>query len=203
MIVILKQRVMKTTTLLIAGLCLSLQLEVNSQDQNKQTGPSTVKVTSVPHADYVSDLRKEADLLSEKADRLRAEARQETGEKQKRLNKEASALENRSLEKQIEVFEINYANNDKVYTDNEKTIRQMQKKSTSKQNSMHLEYLLTEAVKNIRLADEMAEESNFQSNLALRMGNLENAEEKMLMAIKEQTEAIEILKTNTKMVAHR
>ncbi|MDI1353862.1 MAG: hypothetical protein PSX36_03010 [bacterium] len=194
---------MKTTTLIMAGLCLTLQMGVRGQEQNKQMGTSTVKVISVPHADYVSDLLKEVDLLNDKADHLRAEAKKESGEKQKKLNREASVLENRSLEKQIEVFEINYANNDKLYTDNEKTIRQMQKKTNSKQNGMHLEYLLTEAVKNIRLADELAEESNFQSNLALRMGNLENAEEKMLTALKQQGEALEILKSNSKMVAHR
>ncbi|MBL7931330.1 MAG: hypothetical protein JNL60_05495, partial [Bacteroidia bacterium] len=102
--------------------------------------------------------------------------------------------ERNSLQKQIEASEIYGTINQVKFNSNKETINKLivspelddSKKSQSR-------VLISSSESNMQKAKELREESYRAANLSGRLGIMSNAEEKELMALSEQSKAIDIL----------
>jgi hypothetical protein len=167
--------------------------------QTQQAKPATQAV----HPDYLAVLLKESNSLNAKAARLRLESQScETVTKTEKLL-EASRLEKQAALKQVEAGEINFSMNTGFYRENLAQVRKIRPLVAGSDNRMHIEFLIADSEKNHRLSQQMAEESRAQQKPALKLASLENAQDKILLALRQQHEIMELLPKKDRGIAQK
>jgi len=181
---------MKKSILILSLVLLALSL-IDAQNLNTPVKSSSTGLSVVPHPDYVSHLLSEVNSMNAKSVRLRKQA-SENGAGSADLLAMADVLDGKSREKRIEAYQLNFQINSALYKENKKLISEQQKKNNSEGNKMHVAFLVKDSEKNVRRAEELYEEGLLEKNASLKLGTLDNAEETILLAIKQQQDIIDL-----------
>ncbi len=156
--------------------------------------PLAVKTANISGESERNELLKLAEALAYQAKRLKNDAGKKSGAEKEQMLTEAAQFERNCLQKQIEASEIFGTISQVKFNSNKETIQKLLvtvKLEESKMNQTN--QLITSAEKNMQLAKELREESYALTGLTARLGNMSNAEEKEVMALGEQSKAIDIL----------
>ncbi|MBK9283279.1 MAG: PD40 domain-containing protein [Sphingobacteriaceae bacterium] len=144
----------------------------------------------------------EAEELSLKAFELRKEANTKTGTEKDNLIAQANENDKKADEKHLEAVAILESNNKEVFntnTVNLKTLLQLNKASEMDVNETNR--LMEEANLSFKQAAAIREEGNAQSNVAAKLGNFSNAEEKEAEALSKQKQALYIMQKTSGNIA--
>jgi hypothetical protein len=192
---------MRTITLLLTSALLASCLSTSAQRKTsaKQTDE---EIILMPHPEYVSELLNEVNLMNTKVERLRIQAGKMQGTDKTVLNDEADALEQHAQKKHIEALELDYSINSRLYQENRQQVNSLLQTGNVRENNSHVQFLLTESTRNKKTATEMREESNSQKDAANKLGSLDNAEEKILLALRQQNEILVLLRKPVNQVAN-
>ena len=79
----------------------------------------------------------------------------------------------------------------------------LQLKNTQKTYSEHIQFLLKEAVTNYKIADQLFAVANKATTHELKVVELNKAEEKILSALEQQNQVIELLKKSANGIASK
>lgn len=135
-----------------------------------------------------------ADNINMEAFRLREQAKTKNAEEKKKLISKAKTFEEEALHKQLEASEISGQFSLKQFNYNKIQIKILITNYIGQKSTLIYSYtLILESEKDMKLARELREEAYSQSTLASRLGNLSNAEEKELIALRKQNKVIENL----------
>jgi hypothetical protein len=181
---------MRKSILIFSLVLLALSL-IDAQNLNTPVRSSSTGLSVIPHPDYVSQLLSEINSMNAKSERLRKQAA-DNGPGSADLLAMANSLDEKSREKRTEAYQVNFQINSALYKENKKTISGLQKKNNAEEHKMHLAFLMKDSEKNVRRAEDLYEEGLMQKNPTLKLGTLDNAEEAILLAIRQQQEIIEI-----------
>jgi hypothetical protein len=156
--------------------------------------PLAVKTANISGESDRNELLKLAEALSYQARRLKNDATSKTGDEKNRLLADAAQFEKNCLLKQIEASEIFGAMSQVKFNANKETINKLIVTEKLEANKMsRTRALISSSEKNMQLAKDLREESYSSSNLAARLGRMSNAEEKEVLALGEQSQAINLL----------
>lgn len=140
------------------------------------------------------DLDLLADEMTLKAAALRAEARKTGSEMKERLLNEATTIEAMALQIQIDALELSGKKHAEQFKINNQTIRTMFLNYTITRDAGNsATQLNSSAARDMKLAREMREEANSEQRAGARLGRMGNANEKELLALDEQRQAMVIL----------
>ena len=142
----------------------------------------------------VDKLLQQAEDINVMANALRKEAKSAQPEKKSVLLEEAKNLDYIAMTKQVEAGEITGKINLQKYHTNRNVINNMIERHEGKTILNHTRFLITESEKNMKIARDLRQEASAQKNLPSKLGSMSNAEEKELLALGNQTEAIGLLK---------
>ena len=156
--------------------------------------PMAVKTANISGESDRNELLKLAEALSYQARRLKREANTKTGNEKTQLLSEASKYEKNCLLKQIEASEIFGTISQVKYNSNKESINKLIVSAKPEGTKLsRTRALISASEKNMQLARELRQESYTRSNLEARLGTMSNAEEKELLALGEQSQAIDLL----------
>jgi hypothetical protein len=147
------------------------------------------------NSDNPESILKQADDLSLQANTLRNDANGKNGEEKDKLIKEADALDKQAEQKQIEASELSAnisMSKFEVNKENAQTLLALNK--TDEATANQAKTLMEESELAIKQAKAIREEANANTNASAKIGNLGNAEEKELIALNKQNEALGLLK---------
>jgi hypothetical protein len=163
-------------------------------DNMRAEDPLAVKTANLSGESERNDLLKLAEALKYQAKRLRTEADTKTGNEKKQLLAEAAQFDSNSLKKQIEASEIFGTMSQVKFNSNKETLdKLMSSVKPEGQLLSRTSQLITSSEKNMQLAKELREEAYSRNNLETRLGTMGNAEEKEVLALGEQSQAIDLL----------
>lgn len=165
-----------------------------TEEQAKSSKTSLPEITPEVSPGKAESLLKEADQITIMATALRKEAKTAQPERKSKLMQEAQDLDYIAMNKQVEASEINGKLNLKKYLSNRNVINNMIELHEGKPILNHTRYLITESEKNMKIARELRQEASAQSHLPSKLGTMSNAEEKELLALSNQNDAISMLK---------
>ncbi len=185
---------MKTKSTLIAGLIFIVLFPASYIPQTTAAKGNSIVMEADVHPDYVSQLLNEINAMRAKAQRLRVKAETADAEEKINLIVYAEHLEKKSYEKQQEALQLDFSINFKIFASNKKVIDELQQKNTTRLNYEHIQYLLKESGKNMKLAKELFQEIGSLPTIELKIGQLGNAEEKALQALEQQNQVMELLR---------
>lgn len=153
-----------------------------------RTAPST--------AQSAKSLKQQAEELSLKSKYLREAAVNNTGLTKTELVEEANALYKQAEMMFITALELSGVKNKETYTLNKAALNQLlEKNDISATAGKQIQSLINDAEMNMRFAYEMREEANAMPTNAAKLGSLSNADEKETLALSEQNQALNILKS--------
>ncbi|WP_317900108.1 hypothetical protein [Aurantibacillus circumpalustris] len=141
-----------------------------------------------------SELLKLAEALSYQARRLKTEAATKSGSEKDKLLSEANQYENNSILKQVKASGILGTICQVKFNSNKESIQKLI--STSKVDEARLSRtrsLTSSSDKNMQEAKDLREASYSSNSLSDKLAKMSRAEEKELVALEEQTKAIELL----------
>ena len=146
-----------------------------------------------PEAIMIS-LQKQAEDLSLKAQKMRDAAKSKPGPEKTPMLLHAKEIDKQAITKQIEASEISGEISFHTFSKNKLLIQALIffVKGESK-ISHHSKFLIDDSEKNMKVALQLRDEAKTMHNPASKLGNMSNAEEKELLAINQQDEAIDIL----------
>lgn len=166
-------------------------------DNLSAENPLAVKTANISGESERNDLLKLAEALAYQARRLKKEADTKTGNEKNLLLSDAAQFEKNCLLKQIEASEIFGTMSQVKFNSNKETINKLIVTVKLEESKMsHTRALIVSSEKNMQLAKDLRQESYLNSSLAARLGNMSNAEEKELLALGEQSQAISLLWKN-------
>jgi len=167
---------------------LSTEIPANTESTSGETN-------NINTRSYANQLIKQAEELTIRENTLRKEAQTKKDEEKKKLIASASALFMQATIKQILASEINGKLNLEQYNVNFVTFNTLIVKLDESTTVYVLaSELKQEAAFSIKQAKEMREEAYSLKSLSARLGVLSNAEEKEVVALEKQQQAIEIVK---------
>lgn len=153
---------------------------------------SSVNITK--KSDDPETLLKQSDELTAKAQQLKTQAQDKTGNERNALLEQASSLEKQAEEKQIQASEVSAQTAIAKSEINKENFNALIKAGKSDESSAdEAKQLMEEADQALKQSKAIREEANAISNNAAKIGNLSNAEEKEQIAVNKQNEAIAIL----------
>jgi hypothetical protein len=156
--------------------------------------PLAVKTANISGESDRNELLKLAEALAYQAKRLRNEANTKSGSEKSSLLAEADLFEKNCLMKQIEASEIFGAMSQVKFNSNKVTINKLIDNSQLEEKKLHqTRFLISASEKNMQLAKELRQEAYAFTNMASRLGTMGNAEEKEVLALNAQSEAIDLL----------
>jgi len=168
-------------------------------DNLSAENPMAVKTANISGESDRNDLLKLAEALSYQARRLKKEADAKTGNEKNTLLAEAAQYEKNCLLKQIKASEIFGTISQVKFNSNKETIIKLMDVTKPEENKMtRTRALIVSSEKNMQFAKELRQESYTLPNLEARLGTLNNAEEKELLALGEQSQVIELLSKKPK-----
>ena len=156
--------------------------------------PLAVKSANISGESERNDLLKLAEALSYQSRRLKNEAATKSGNEKNKLLNEASLYERNCLLKQIEASEIFGTISQVKFNSNKETIKKLLasvKLEVAKIS--RTKHLISSAERDMQLAKELREEAYTRTSLAAKLGSMSNAEEKEVLALGEQSQAIDLL----------
>lgn len=164
-------------------------------DKNiKSSKTSLPEITPQISQGQVDRLLREAEEISLKATALRREAKASQADQKNMLIGQAAKLEQNAMSKQVVAGEMTGELNMRKYLSNRSTIDHMIDLHKGKPILNHAKFLITESEKNIKVAHELRKEASTLSHLPSRLGTMSNAEEKEILALSNQDDAIGMLK---------
>ncbi|PBQ33563.1 hypothetical protein CNR22_17880 [Sphingobacteriaceae bacterium] len=163
-------------------------------DNQSAENELAVKTANLTGESDRTELLKLAEALSYQSRRLKKEAETKTGNEKVQLLAESAKFENKCLVKQIEASEIFGAMNQVRFNSNKETITKLIVSVKLEEPQMvKTRKLIFSAQNNMRLAKDLREEAYQSASLPVRLGTMSNAEEKEVLALGEQSQAISIL----------
>jgi hypothetical protein len=161
---------------------------------SKITTPIAQKTNITLSAATVEELLRLAESISAQAEQIRNVAKTKSPKEKNKLLAEVRTLEEQALTRQVEASEVTEKLNQQQFYHNKITIRILVSNFNGEKNTLVYTYnLIIESEKDMKLAKEMREESYAQANLASRLGNMSNAEERELLALSKQNQVIDVL----------
>lgn len=165
------------------------QIRITLGTGGKEKAPTTVIKTV--------DLQQLAVTMELRAIELRNEAAGSEGDTKKLLLEEAINIEKLAIMMQIEAYEQSGIKNYALFKSKGQTIRALLlgpglDEDIFKPVTLHIGF----AERNMKLAVEMREEANAENKPAVKLGRLSNADEKEVLALNEQDQAIDLIQTN-------
>ncbi len=191
---------MKTTAYTLTLLALTIQVMVNGQTQDNQTLkirmnitgsspslPKDLKITATSVTDQnIESIIKEANDLKDAEQKLKAEV---------------SSVQQKFILKQIEISQLKAKLAYEKFDLNKTTINGLLKRPEYKPIVIQkTEVLSSEAEDAVKMAKEMREEADAQLTLEARLAEMSNAEEKELLALTKQQQAITLLNHHVPLV---
>lgn len=156
--------------------------------------PVAVKTANITGESDRNELLKLAEALAYQSRRLKREADTKTGTEKDRLLTEAAQFERNCLIKQIEASEIFGTISQVKFNSNKETINKLITTVSLEETKMaRTRSLIVSSEKNMLLAKNLRQESYLNPSLPARLGNMSNAEEKEVLALGEQSQAINLL----------
>lgn len=144
--------------------------------------------------DAFSGLTQQANGIKHTFEQLRAAAADKTGNEKKAMLDEALAMEQEYLAARIQMAISQYHHTDKTYRENKALIDLLIEGISDEALTRNARLLSEEADYNFRLGKEMREEANAQFTQSARLGEMSNAEEKELLALRQQQQSMDALK---------
>lgn len=169
----------------------------NAEENIKNSSTNLTK-----NSDNPESILKQADDLTMQANTLRNDANSKNGDEKTKLLSEADALDKQAEQKQIEASELSSKislSKFDVNKENAQTLFNTNK--TDEGTVSQAKALMDEADQAIKQAKAIREEANATSNTSAKIGNLGNAEEKELIALNKQNQALDLLKKSNPDVA--
>lgn len=164
---------------------------VDNQNAESELAVKTANITGESDR---TELLKLAEALSYQSKRLKREAETKTGNEKAQLLAECAKFENKSLVKQIEASEIFGAMSQVKFNSNKETITKLIVSVKLEEPQMvKTRKLIFSAQNNMKIAKDLRQEAYASQSLPVRLGNMSNAEEKEVLALGEQSQAINIL----------
>lgn len=139
-------------------------------------------------------LSAEADKLVSQADEMRLKAENVSGEVKKMMLEEAVNFEKEAMRKRLAASTLKYTALRKRVVDNDFRIQKIRSALTASKQKTHTQFLVDDCHKNMRLADDMYKEAMASNNLAAQLGSMENAYDKISIALQEQDDIALMLK---------
>lgn len=162
----------------------------NSEATIQNSSVSLPKNSNNPEA-----ILQQADELSNKASKLRSDASTKQGQEKDNLIAQAVELEKQAEAKQIEASETSAKITQDKFDVNKENVQTLLATNKADEGSVNQsKALLEEAEQALKQAKAIREEANAMNNNSAKIGNLGNAEEKELIALNKQNEALTILK---------
>lgn len=148
--------------------------------------------------DKIAELNTEADKLSAEATALRKETAKLTGTKKQENIKKIQDLENQASSKRFDAVVLVSKVNEDVYAGNKKTLDEYIQANGDKNNPeiVKANTLLAEAKTFYDQAMKIEQEANSEPDIAAKTGAYSNVEEKELLALQKQEEALTLYKKN-------
>lgn len=144
---------------------------------------------------FVNELLKQSEELALIEKTIRQEASAKSGEEKTKLIKAANAHYAQGELKQIQASEITGKLNLEKFSNNNQTFNQLVKTVNANEMIIDEANEVNDKAKHfIKIAKEMREEAYAMHNNSAKLGTMSNAEEKEVMALNKQEEAIGILK---------
>lgn len=159
---------------------------------NEKRAVSTTGETAIPmvaSAEIRDILLQQSENYSFTAQNLRSSAKTKAEAERKSLLAEAKEYEQKAVSKHLEAVEMSSSLNSRKFKANKMVINELLKSVINLVQS-HTHTLIYSSERNMRAAIEMREEAHSDSNPSSRLGALTNAEEKELLALDEQSQAI-------------
>lgn len=186
------------------------ELSTNSSDDNKRIltrlggktvpdnmsaeDPLAVKTANISGESERIELLKLAEALSYQSRRLKKDAETKSGNEKAQMLAESAKFERNCLLKQIEASEIFGTISQVKFISNKETINKLLLNANLEENKKtKTRALIVSSEKNMQVAKSLREESYLTPNLVARLGNMSNAEEKEILALGEQSQAIHLL----------
>ncbi|MBP9068304.1 MAG: hypothetical protein KBG47_02270 [Bacteroidia bacterium] len=147
------------------------------------------------NSDNPESILKQADDLTLQANTLRNDANGKSGDEKAKLLSEADGLDKQAEQKQIEASELSSKislSKFDVNKENSQTLLATNKADEA--TVSQAKALMDEADQAIKQAKSIREEANATTNNSAKIGNLGNAEEKELIALNKQNQALDLLK---------
>lgn len=161
-----------------------------AEENIKNSSTSLTKKSDDPES-----ILKQADELSLKASTLRNDANSKEGDEKAKMLAEASDLDKQAEQKTIEASELSAKiSNDKFDVNKENVQALLATNKADEATTTQAKGLMDEADQAIKQARAIREEANAVANNSAKIGNLGNAEEKELIALNKQNEALNLLK---------
>lgn len=156
--------------------------------------PTTVKNANISGESERNDLLKLAEALAYQSRRLKREAESKTGNEKDQLLAEAAQFERNCLLKQIEASEIFGTISQIRFNSNKETIQKLLLDSKPEESKVsRTRVLIQSSEKNMQIAKALRQESRLTAGLEAKLGQMNNAEEKEVLALGEQSQAITLL----------
>lgn len=185
---------MKTKALLTALLALTIQVMAQGQTPAHQEIKNYDAFVSGNLQKLSLNVNEQTQVLkAENADEVMKQA-DELNAKAKALREEAAQLEQQALVKKIIASEINGRIHHTQFVVNKERADSLYQTSTLTAKE-HINSLITNAGREIKIAREMREEAYSWTNNAARLGTLSNAEEKETLSLNKLAEAVTLLKS--------
>lgn len=163
-------------------------------DNQSAESELAVKTANLTGESDRTELLKLAEALSYQSKRLKREAETKTGNEKAQLLAESAKFENKCLVKQIEASEIFGAMSQVKFNSNKETITKLIVSVKLEEPQMvKTRKLIFSAQNNMKLAKDLREEAYKSESLPVRLGTMSNAEDKEIIALGEQSQAISIL----------
>ncbi len=161
-----------------------------------------VSISLTKNSNNPDELLKQSDELLTQAQKARSDANTKQGDEKTNLLIDAVNLEKQAEKKQIEASEAGSKINIDKYDVNKENLQSLLATNNSPgEDAEKAKELMNEAEQSLKQAKAIREEANAINNNAAKIGNLGNAEEKELIALTKQNEAIELLKKSNSDVA--
>lgn len=155
---------------------------------------SATKSSLANTASESEKLMQEADRMQVQADLLRQNAMNCSGEAKRMMNVEAGAIEKIANEKRYKSLNLSFEEKLKVVIDNDQKIEKFRGMIVAQKHKSHTKFLVEDSRKNRRQAEELFQESRAGSNLSFQLGSIENALEKIQLALNQQLNIFLLLK---------
>lgn len=156
--------------------------------------PVSVKSANISGESERNDLLKLAEALAYQSRRLKNEAATKSGEQKAKLLNESALYEKNSLLKQIEASEIFGTISQVKFNSNKETIKKLLASVKLEAAKIsRTKHLISSAERDMHLAKELREEAYTRTTLTAKLGSMSNAEEKEVLALGEQSQAIDLL----------
>lgn len=167
-----------------------LKEDIQNSKKNIETGSGAT-------AGNASELLQASEELSSEARKKRSEAKSKSGAEKEQLLEEALTLEQQANSKNLEAGEIVRMDHETMFKTNSENITTLIATNKSTPSDIaRAKALNEEAESDIKKANELRLEANSATTSGAKLGAISNAEDKELLALQKQKEAIELLQVS-------